>query len=293
MHPDNVIEMRMARLAWTGPVAVFSHRNGAARNALSEPLRLDYADMVEQISWRRDTRALIITGSDGSFCAGGDLRAMSDRFESADPEVNSPDATRRRIDKAQDWLRRLRDLDLPVIAAVDGAAYGAGFCLALQADFILASSRANFCLSFVKVGCLPDYGAFHTLPRWVGMARAKELMITGRRVGAQEAQAMGLVLAIHEPQNLLAQALALASRVACGPREAIALTRKLLNQSFETDYATLATLEAAAQAVCMASPWHREAVAGFLAGEPPRYDWDRTPPAPPAPPSSPPADQLT
>jgi len=279
MQNDQLIEMRMAQLSWTGPVAVFAHRNASARNALSEPLRLDYADMVQEISRRRDTRALVITGSEGSFCAGGDLRAMHDRLASADPELNSPDATRRRIDRAQDWLRKLRDLDLPVIAAVDGAAYGAGFCLALQADFILASSRASFCMSFVKVGCLPDFGAFHTLPRWVGMARAKELMMTGRRLGAQEAAAMGLVLAIHEPQQLLERALSMAARLASGPREAIALTRKFLNQSYETDYATLASLEAAAQAICMAAPSHHEAVSRFAAGEPPRYDWDRPTPS--------------
>lgn len=277
MPDDQVIEMRMARLSWTGPVAVFTHCNGSARNALSEPLRLDYADMVKEVGRRRETRALVITGSEGSFCAGGDLRAMHDRLASTDPEVNSPDATRRRIDRAQEWLRQLRELDLPVIAAVDGPAYGAGFCLALQADFILASSRASFCMSFVKVGCLPDFGAFHTLPRWVGMARAKELMITGRRLGAQEAQGMGLVLALHEPQQLLDQALAMATRLACGPREAMALTRRLLNQSYETDYTTLANLEAAGQAICMAAPWHQEAVAGFLGGQPPRFDWDRPP----------------
>ena len=280
MQNDQFIELRMAQLSWTGPVAVFSHRNASARNALSEPLRLDYADMVTEISRRRDTRALVITGSEGSFCAGGDLRAMHDRLASEDPEVNSPDATRRRIDRAQDWLRKLRDLDLPVIAAVDGAAYGAGFCLALQADFILASSRANFCMSFVKVACLPDFGAFHTLPRWVGLARAKELMMTGRRLGAQEAHAMGLVLAIHEPQQLLERALSMAARLASGPREAIALTRKLLNQSYETDYTTLANLEAAAQAICMAAPSHQQAVSRFAAGEPPRYDWDRPAPSP-------------
>lgn len=280
MNKD-VTQMRSASLAWNGPVAVFSHRNALARNALSEPLRLDYAEMVEAVARNREIRALIITGSEGSFCAGGDLRAMHERQASTDPEVNSSDATRRRLDWAQGWLRKLRDLDIPVVAAVDGPAYGAGFCLALLADFIMVSSRASFCMSFVKVGCLPDFGAFHTLPRWIGMARAKELMITGRRLDAQEAHALGLALAIHEPQRLLPETQAFAERLARGPREAIAFTRKLLNQSYETDYVTLAALEASAQAICMAAPWHREAVAGFLNGQPAPYDWDR--PARPSP----------
>ena len=269
------IQFRQSQLTWHEGVAEFSHNNGTARNAMSEALRRDYADMIDVVREQRQARVLILTGSDGSFCAGGDIRAMQERLASDDPEFNSPDATRRRIEAAHAWLVRLRELDIPVLAAVDGPAYGAGFCLALQADLIVASTRASFCMSFAKGGCLPDFGAFHSLPRWIGLARAKELMLTARRLGVAEAAAIGLVHSVHEPDALLPQARAFAARLAKGPREALALTRKLLNQSFDTDYHKLAALESSAQAVCMATTYHAESVARFVAGQPPLFDWDR------------------
>lgn len=270
-----MIEFRRSQLTWHQGVAEFCHRNGTTRNAMSEALRRDYADMIEVVREQRQTRVLILTGSDGSFCAGGDIRAMQERLDSDDPELNSPDATRRRIEAANAWLVRLRELDIPILAAVDGPAYGAGFCLALQADLLVASTRASFCMSFAKVGCLPDFGAFHSLPRWIGLARAKDLMLTARRLGAAEAASIGLVHSLHEPNALLPQARAFAARLASGPREALALTRKLLNQSFDTDYHKLAAMESSAQAVCMATSYHAESVARFVAGQPPLFDWDQ------------------
>lgn len=268
-------ELSESLLRIDGAVAEFSHQRPAARNAMSMPLRADYAQMLARVREDRAVRVLILTGSGGSFCAGGDVKGMNERLQNPDPEVNSPDAVRRRLADSHLWLAQLRALDLPVIAAVDGAAYGAGFGLALQADFVLASTRAAFCMSFARMGAVPDYGALYTLPRSVGLARAKEIMMTARRIGAQEAQAMGFVHAVHAPDDLLAAAHAFARKLAAGPREAHAMTKDLLNKSFETDYATLATLEACAQGVAMSTPYHAEAAARFTRGEPSLYDWDR------------------
>jgi len=165
---------------------------------------------------------------------------------------------------------------LPLIAAVDGPAYGAGFGLALMADFVLMSTRAAFCASFARIGAIPDFGLLHTLPRLVGMARAKEIVLSARRVGAAEAQAIGLAQAVHEPDALLPAAHALADKLCAGPREASGMAKRLLAQSFETDFPTLCLLEAQAQAVAMHTPYHAEAVARFNAGQPLRYDWDAT-----------------
>lgn len=275
MTSSQPMALRESRLVIDGAVAEFSHQRPASRNAMSMELRRDYAEMLDILDADRGVRALIITGSGGSFCAGGDVKGMHERLQSDDPEINSPAATRRRLEDSQRWLRRLRELDLPVIAAVDGAAYGAGFSLALQADFVVASTRAAFCMSFARVGALPDFGAFYTLPRLIGLAHAKELMLTARRVGAAEAQALGFVHQIHEPDALLPQAHALARRLAKGPREVLGHTKSLLNRSFETDYAGMADFEACAQAVCMAAPYHAEAVARFTSGQPAAYDWDR------------------
>lgn len=275
MNFSSSLTLRESRLSIHGAVAEFSHQRQASRNALSAALRSDYIDMLDAVEADRRVQVLIITGSGGSFCAGGDVKGMHERLQSHDPEINSPDATRRRLEDSQRWLQRLRASDLPVIAAVDGAAYGAGFALALQADFILASTRATFCMSFARMGAVPDYGAFYTLPRLIALAHAKDLMLTARRVGAAEAKTLGFVHQVHASEALLPQAHAFARRLAAGPREAMGLTKSLLNKSFETDYATLASFEACAQAVSMATPYHAQAAARFAAGEPVLYDWDR------------------
>ncbi|HSV77978.1 MAG TPA: enoyl-CoA hydratase/isomerase family protein, partial [Ramlibacter sp.] len=258
-----------------GAVAEFSHQRPQARNALSMQLRQDYEDMLQRVASDRSIRVLILTGSGGSFCAGGDVKGMNQRLADTDPETNSPDATRRRLEGSHRWLTPLHELGLPVIAAVDGGAYGAGFGLALQADFVLASTRAAFAMSFARMGAVPDYGALFTLPRIIGLAHAKDLMITGRRVGAAEGKALGFVHAVHEPEALLPQARAFARRLAAGPREAAAMTKNLLNKSFETSYGAMSSFEAYAQAVAMASPYHAQAAGRFAAGEPSAYDWDQ------------------
>jgi 2-(1,2-epoxy-1,2-dihydrophenyl)acetyl-CoA isomerase len=172
-------------------------------------------------------------------------------------------------------MQRLRNLEVPVIAAVDGAAVGAGFSLALAADFVLASSRAFFCMSFAKVGLVPDLGAAWLLPRAVGMAAAKELVLTARKLGVQEARELGIVHAIHAPEALEEEARRFARRFVAAPREALGLGKRLLNQSFETSYAPLSELESAAQAVASSVPYHAQAIAAFLEGRPALFDWDR------------------
>ncbi|MDM0114029.1 enoyl-CoA hydratase/isomerase family protein [Variovorax sp. J22R133] len=271
--PSETIPLRESQLAIEDGVALFTHQRPAARNALSLDLRADYRDMLGQVESDRRVRALIITGSGGSFCAGGDVKGMSSR---SDPEFRTPDAMRRRLQVGHGLIERLRSLEMPVIAAVDGPAVGAGFSFALAADFILASHRAYFCMSFLKVGLIPDLGAFHFLPRAVGLPMAKELAMTARRVNAAEGKQLGFVHTLHEPESLQADAMHFARRFLAGPREAIGLTKALLNKSYETPYATLAELEGNAQAVVSTLPYHHEAVEAFTRGEALRYDWDRT-----------------
>ncbi|MGJ7562229.1 enoyl-CoA hydratase/isomerase family protein [Variovorax sp. GB1R11] len=273
--PSEVIALRESQLSIEDDgVAVFTHQRPAARNALSIALRADYRDMLDHVEAERRVRALVLTGSGGSFSAGGDLKS---RQNNADPEFRSADAMRRRVQAGHGWIERLRSIEVPVIAAVDGPAVGAGFSIALAADFVLASTRAMFCMSFVKIGLVPDLGIFHFLPRAVGLPMAKELALTARRVSAAEGKQLGFVHTLHEPEALLPDALRFARRFVAGPREALGLTKSLLNRSFETPYATLAELEANAQAVASTAPYHAAAVDAFLRGEAPAYDWDRTP----------------
>ncbi|MDM0103443.1 enoyl-CoA hydratase/isomerase family protein [Variovorax sp. J22R24] len=274
--PSDIIPLRESQLSIEDGVALFTHQRPAARNALSMELRADYRDMLTHVENDRSVRALVLTGSGGSFCAGGDLKAVKERQAGNDPEQRSADAMRRRLQSLHAWVERLRSLEVPVIAAVDGPAVGAGFSIALAADFILASTRAVFCMSFAKIGLIPDLGAFHFLPRAVGLPMAKELALTARRVGAAEGRQLGFVHALHEPETLLPEAMRFARRFIAGPREAMGLTKSLMNKSFETSYATLAELECNAQAVAADAPYHGAAVEAFLRGEPLAYDWDRT-----------------
>jgi 2-(1,2-epoxy-1,2-dihydrophenyl)acetyl-CoA isomerase len=171
-------------------VATLTLHRPAQKNAIDETMRSEVAQVLAGLSRDRDVRALVITGAGGAFCTGGDLRSIA--TANLDTE-----GWRQRLKASHAWLNELISLDRPIVAAVDGAAYGAGFSLALAADFILASPRARFCMSFLRIGLVPDFGAFYTLPRVVGVQRAKELMLSARDVSAEEAKALGIVMEIQ------------------------------------------------------------------------------------------------
>lgn len=261
----DVIAMRHALLTISEGIAVFTHQRPAVRNALSLELRADYSEMLDRVEADRSVRALVLTGSGGSFCAGGDLKSIQTLLTSDDASARSSAVMRRRLQDTHKWLRRLRDLEMPVIAAVDGPAVGAGFSIALAADFVIASERAFFCMSFAEIGLVPDMGALHALPRVVGMARARDLMFTGRRLPSAEALHWGMVHAIHPSGQLVEEAMQLARRFRALPVEAIALMKRSLNRTFETPYEALLDSEAQAQAIASSMPDYARAVAEFLA----------------------------
>src|SRR5690606_34979948 len=167
--------MEATRYSVDNGVALLELNRPERRNALNEAMRNELRDVVTQLRDDRNVHALIITGAGDAFCAGGDLKGIG----SAGLDNQG---WRNRMADLHNWLKDLLALDKPVIAAVDGPAYGAGFSLALAADFIIATPRARFCMSFMKVGAIPDLGAFYTLPRIVGPRRAKELMLSAREV---------------------------------------------------------------------------------------------------------------
>lgn len=255
-------------------VAVFEHLRPQARNPLTMELRDDYAEMVAKVQ-ACGARALVLAGGGGAFCGGGDVKTMHARLADGSQAAG----VRRRLQDMHAWLQRLRDLEIPVIAAVDGPAWGGGFAIALCADFILATPRASFCMVFLRIGALPDMGAIHLLPRAIGLTKAKELLMTGRKVSAQEGERLGFVHSLHAPETLQEEALAMARRFLAAPRVALGLTERLTNRAYELDAATLAELEAVAQVACLAEPEHAQALERFVRKEPMRYDWDRPQPA--------------
>ena len=269
----NTAIFHAASLVIENGIAEFTHNHPASRNAMSTALRADYARMLDAVAADGSVRALILRGAGGSFCAGGDLHEMADRL--SDTAEGSPAATRRRIGASAPWLRRLLELDAIVIAAVEGAAAGAGFSLALHADLVIASEDARFSMSFPRIGAVADFGAHYLLPRIVGLSAARGILLTGRTLDAREARALGIVHALHPAGQLTQAAHALAQQICRGPADALAMSKRLLNLSFDTDYATMANMEALSQAVAMAAPVHRDAVRRFVEKQAQSYDWDR------------------
>lgn len=247
-------------------IATLSFNRPAQKNAMDGTMKEEIGEVIGRVRRDRDIRALILTGAGGAFCSGGDLRGIAAR------DLDS-EGWRNRLLDLHEWLAGLITLDRPVIAAVDGVAYGAGFSLALTADFILATPRARFCMSFLRIGGVPDCGAFYTLPRIVGVQRAKELMLSARELGTEEARQLGIVLEIHEPERLMPRARALAASFVGAPPAAVSLSKRALAASLGSDLQTMLELEASGQAVAFGTAYHREAVARFGRKEASMFQW--------------------
>lgn len=238
------------------------------RNAFDLDVRKAIAEAVYTARDAADVKAVVLTGSGGYFCAGGDLKSLR-------AEERSIYEDRDRIRRLHPWFRELVNLEKPVIAAVEGPAFGAGFNLALACDFILGAPSARFCAVFARIGLVPDLGGFFLLPRIVGLQRAKELVFTAREVDAEEALRLGILYAIHPAEKLLEEALALAARFEQASTEALGMAKNVLNRSFNLDQDTLAELESYAQALARHTDYHKDAVARFLAKKPLAFRWDK------------------
>jgi 2-(1,2-epoxy-1,2-dihydrophenyl)acetyl-CoA isomerase len=252
-------------------IATITLNRPEARNAFSQDMRrsLEVALARVREGAGPEIKALIITGAGGAFCAGGDVKGMAERHKAT--AVDS----RRTMKLGHQLVKELRDLELPVIAAVDGAAAGAGCNLALACDFVLASRRARFIQAFVRIGLVPDWGGMYFLPRIVGLQKAKELIFSGRTVSAEEAKQLGMVYEVYHEDELLQRARDFAGRFRHASTEAIGLAKNVLNQTFDIDFHTALELEAQAQSVIRSSAYHLESVEHFRAKQPLRFNWDR------------------
>jgi 2-(1,2-epoxy-1,2-dihydrophenyl)acetyl-CoA isomerase len=266
-------DFEVASLSVTAGVAEFVHERPKARNPLGQPLRRDYARMLDLVEADASVRVLILRGAGGSFSAGGDVREMNARLEH--PEQHTPETTRERIGNDNAWLERLLHLRAVVLAAVDGPAFGGGFSLALHADLVLATPEARFCMSFPRIGAVPDFGAHHLLQRIAGLGAARDLLITGRSIDAQEARSLHIVHAIHPADRLVERARDVARRLCEGPADVFAATKRLLHRSARSDYRATGVLEAQAQGIAMSAGYHQDAARRFNARQSLAYDWDR------------------
>lgn len=241
-----------------------------AKNALDPEMSRGLEQALRDIQDDPDVRAVILTGAGGSFCAGGDVKAMN-----ATADQNTAEVRRTRLHRSHRMIKLLSEMDRPLIAAVDGPAFGAGFSLALFADFVLATPDARFCMAFARIGLIPDYGALYTLPRIVGINRAKNIMLTGREVGAEEARDIGIVAEIVPAERLAARAHTIAKAIAQASPLAVAMTKGALNSSLTSDLSTMLDIEAASQGIAGASGYAKESFRRFAAREAPAFVWPK------------------
>ena len=183
------------------------------------------------------------------------------------------EAGRQRMRKMLDTVAALYTCDKPVLAAIEGCAFGGGFGLALLADMIIAADGARFCMSFANVGLVPDSGALYTLPRMIGVQRAKELILTARELNAQEAVDLGIAIEATAKGQALNRALEIAQTLTDASATAVALTKTALNASLSSDLRSMMELEASNQGVAFSSAYHREAITRFLNKQPPLFRW--------------------
>lgn len=256
--------MQYVRFETHDGVGTLTLDNSATRNALNRDMSAEIREVVRGIKAGDEVRALVITGAGGHFCAGGDLRSVGG-------PPRDGQAWRDGLQRSHEGLQDLLTLNRPVIAAVDGVAFGAGLGLALLADFVLATPRARFCAAFIRIGLVPDYGLFYTLPRFVGKQRAKELAMSGREVGGEEALRLGLAMELHAPEHLLERAQAIAASLAQASPMALGMIKRIMASA--DDLGTRLELEADAQALAAGTQAHRDAVQDFLEKRPARFRW--------------------
>jgi 2-(1,2-epoxy-1,2-dihydrophenyl)acetyl-CoA isomerase len=236
-------------------------------NALGGTLREDLFDGLTRAIDDADVRAIVITGAGKGFCAGGDVKAMQDANEAG----RTRPLTERVAPSRDRTVLLMRDSPKPIIAAVNGAAAGAGMNLALACDIRLASSTAKFSQAFVRRGLHPDWGGTYFLPRVVGMAKACEMIFTGQIVDADEALRLGIVTAVHPPERLLAATYELAAKIAQGPPIAIRLARRALYHNLEADLRSALEFETFAQNICTDTDDSREGIRAFVEKREPKF----------------------
>ena len=239
------------------------------KNAIDAVMREELRDLITTMPHQRDLRALIITGAGATFCAGGDISAMGAAT------LTAQDGRERMRYDYLSWIETLLRLEIPVIAAVEGAAVGAGFSLALTADVVLAAPDSRFCLSFMRLGLVPDCAVLYTLPRIVGVQRAKELALSARELTAEQAHELGIVLEVTPQGRTLERAQQMAACLAQAAPAAVAMTKRAFNVSLNSTLDAMIDIESSAQGIARTSQWHAEAVQKFLNKQPAAFQWPK------------------
>jgi len=255
---------------------LYELQDGVATITLNRPERLNaltfevYRELTDTFAALRnqsDVRVIVITGTGRAFCSGGDVHDIIGELFTRDME-GLLEFTRMTCE----LIKNMRSLPQPIIARLNGTTAGAGACIALAADIRIASDAAKIAFLFVKVGLSgADMGAAYLLPRFVGLAKATELLYTGDFISAHEAERIGLYNQVVAPEMLDTACAGFAQRLAAGPAFALAKTKEMLNRELHMNLHSALECEAQAQAICMQHPDYREAYEAFVAKRPAKF----------------------
>lgn len=243
-------------------VATLTLNRPEKRNAISDAMRTELIHALETVAQDRAIKALVLTGEGKGFCAGGDISGMQRRMDAPSGEVAFNGWSRQQ--RVHHTVNLLFRMPKPTIAAVNGSAAGLGADTALSCDFVVASDAATFAWSYIARGLIPDGGGMYFLPRRVGLARAKDLIYSGRKVAADEALALGIADRLAPAGQEVKMAQAWAAQLAQGSATALALSKSILDQSSELTADQVFAMGSQAQGICYTSTEHRDAVAAFL-----------------------------
>lgn len=247
-------------------VAVMTLNRPEAYNAVNMDMALEVADFYKKVAEDANIRCLLVTGAGKGFCSGADLNAW-DNFN--DGDASDAIAAWNVADHAM--IELMQGMVKPVVMAVNGAAAGAGCDMTLTGDIRFASKKSKFLEAYVKVGYPPDVGGSWLLPRVVGWPKATQMIMTGDAVSAEEALKIGLVDHVCEPENLMAEAMAYAKKLANGPTVAIIEAKKLLQNSWFIGFHDALAAEMDAGNICEKTEDSVEAVKAFTEGRTPVY----------------------
>ena len=239
-------------------------RNALTGNIASE----EFVNVFSYIHSQKSIKAVIVTGAGPAFSAGGNLKDMKKMLDDDTPSEVIRESYRQGIQRIP---LALYNLEVPTIAAVNGAAIGAGCDLACMCDIRIASDKATFAESFVKVGIIPGDGGAWFLPRAVGMSKAAEMSFTGDAIDAKEALRIGLISQLTTADALLETANTLANRITSNPSLVLRMTKRLLREGQKQSLESLLELSAGLQSIAHKTDDHREAVHAFLEKRKPNF----------------------
>ncbi len=250
----------------------FEILNGVGKITLNRPekyhsfvrkMALQLQDALDKCNEDKTVRAILITATGKAFCAGQDLG------EATDP--NGPDLTQMVQEHYNPIVRKIRNIEKPVVAAVNGVAAGAGASIALACDIVVACESASFIQAFSKIGLIPDSGGTFFLPRLVGIQKAAALMMTAEPVSAKDAEAMGMIYKVFSDESFKEDSWKLASKLAKMPTKGLGLTKRLLNASYSSNLEQQLDMEDKCQTIAGNTSDFKEGIEAFFEKRKPNF----------------------